>query len=1672
VKSNLGHTQAAAGVAGLMKMVLALNNRHLPATLHVTEPSSHVDWSTGRVRLLTEPVAWPDGDRPRRAGVSSFGLSGTNAHVIIEQAPAEPESVVEPQAGPVIWPLSARDEAGLRDVATRLLAITDRHTPPDVGYSLATTRSAFAQRAVIVGERAEDFERGLAALAGGSDAPGLTLGTAGKGGTAFLFTGQGAQRSGMGIELYGRFPVFAQAFDEVCAHLDADLDRPLRDVVFGGGPDLDRTEFTQPALFAVEVALHRLVSSWGLTADHLIGHSIGELVAAHVAGVFSLPDACRLVTARGRLMQRLPADGAMVALQADEDEIIPLLVDGVGIAAVNGPRATVVSGDVDAVLDIAAQVERWGGRTRKLRVSHAFHSPHMDGMLADFLAVAAEVTYHPPTVPIVSNATGRLATAEGLCSPGYWVRHVREAVRFGDGLRSLAAEGVTRYLELGPDAVLSALAMAGVTDGSVVVPALRRDQSEVGTLLAAVGALHVHGASPDWAQVFAGSGARRVDLPTYPFQRKRYWPRPTASGFGDVGSAGLVSAGHPLLGASVAVPDGDGALLTGRLSTRTHPWLADHTVSGATVLPGTAFVELAVRAGDQVGCDRLDELVLQAPLVLPPGRAVDIRVVVGPPGDRGVAVHSRAEGADQDEPWTRHALGVLGTQDDTAPESVGEWPPPGATTIDLAGFYDDQPADGVGYGPAFQGLRAAWHRDDEVFVEVALPDALTGVAGDYGLHPALLDAALHVLGLGTMFHQEGRNFLPFSWTGVTLHATGAAAARVRIARVGPDAVSLDLADHSGRPVASVASLVLRPVVAGQLTPARRDSMFRVAWTPVPLPAAPAEFTQRWAVLGDDDLGVGPALDAAGVHLESYTDLAALAAGVDLGMALPPLVFVCCTGGTGPMADAAHAAARRALDLVQGWLADERFAKGRLVFVTSGAIGAGAADPAAATVWGLVRSAQSEHPDRFLLIDVDHLDGPALAGAVLAGEAQSTIRDGSLAVPRLARATPSTVDSSRLAGGTVLVTGGTGGLGALLARHLVDTHGVRQLLLAGRRGLDAPGAAELVADLTGRGAEVRVVACDLADRDQVAELLAGQPLTAVVHVAGVLDDGVVTALTGDRLSAVLAPKVDGAVHLDELTADMDLSAFVLFSSVSGVLGGPGQANYAAANAFLDSLAEHRRAQGRPVVSLAWGTWATDSGMTGALADTDRRRIVRGGIGALSAAEGLALFDAAVSGDDALLVPMALDTAALRSDPDAVAPMLRGLVGGRARRAVGTPTVDTVESLRDRLAAESEAGREKLLLDLVCGQAAAVLGFAASESLQPDQGLIQAGFDSLTAVELRNRLGTATGLRLPPTLVFDFPTPVDLAAYLHAELATNVVAAEAPTTTADSAETLGALFRDACRSGKLDDGFLMLKYAAVLRPTFTSSEDLDRQPNPVKLAAGPGRPSLVCLSSYVALGGVHQYARLASAFRDVRDMWALPMPGFVRGEQVPASRAALIAVQAEVALRCAGDGPFVLLGSSSGGVVAHAVASHLTERGRPPEAVVLLDTYMPNADSKIEQFRDELIGGMFDREQMFAPMDVARLTAMSTYFELLGNWEPIELTAPTLMVRSSAPPVLDGPDGPLRDEDWQTHWDSAHTTVDVQGNHFTMMEAHAATTAAAVSAWLDAVGVSGQTGRTDK
>ncbi|HEX6354482.1 type I polyketide synthase [Actinophytocola sp.] len=1385
VKSNVGHTQAAAGVVGVIKIVQALRHGVMPPTLHVEEPTPQVDWSAGAVSLLTEAREWPRNGRPRRAGVSAFGISGTNAHLILEEAPQEEPISEEPAlvgAAPLV--VSAGSPGSLAAQAERLGSLLSSGAGEvslaRVAGALTSHRAVLGQRAVVVAEDSAEALAGLAALARGEHAPGVVTGSAGAPGkTVWVFPGQGSQRIGMGRELYERYPVFAEAFDEACAHLDAFLagwvDHSVRDVVLGevaGGAELlDLTVFTQAGLFAVESALFRLVESWGVRPDVVIGHSVGEITAAYAAGVLSSQDAARVVAARGRLMQALPPGGAMVAVAAGEDEVAELLGEGVELAAVNGPAAVVLSGDHDAVLAAADRLRERGHKTKRLAVSHAFHSSRMEPMLAEFAAELSDVTWRRPTIPVISNVTGNLAEPGELADPRYWADHVRRPVRFAQGIAAAVAHGGgTLFVELGPGAALTGLVEEGSAAGVTCVAALRDDRSEERTVLATVAELFVRGVSVDWSAVLPALPGW-VDLPTYAFDHQHFWLNATGRAT-DVTSLGQSAADHPLLGAVVRLPHSDGLVFTSRLSARTHPWLADHAIGGVVLVAGTGLVELAVRAGDEAGCPVLEELVIEAPLVVPEDGGVRVQVAVGAPGETGsrtVDVYSlREDQADSDEVWTRHATGTL----TATPPARGSgydftaWPPPGAQRVDIADFYPELAERGYAYGPVFQGLRAVWRRGDEVFAEVALPDEHREDAGGFGLHPALLDAGLHagMLGVAATPEEElGQPALPFAWNGLVLHAAGAAALRVRLVIGGPTTVSLEASDETGGLVVTVDSLVSRPVSTEQLDAApTRDALFRVDWTE--LPATHEESAPLWMPVATAD------------------DVTALVYGLGVFEAV---------GG----ADTALDVTSRALAVVQAYLAGA--VESRLVVVTRGAVPAGdgvVSDPAAAAVWGLVRSAQAENPDRIVLLDLDPESSvDTVLGSVLAsGEPQVAVRGTALSAPRLARVKPPASPPRFGPEGTVLVSG-AGSLGALVARHLVARHGVRRLVLASRRG---QGMDDVVAALNEQGTEVSVVACDLSDRDQVAALLAAHRPTSVVHTAGVLDDGVIEALTPERLATVFAPKVDAVRHLDELTREMDLDAFVVFSAGAGVFGSAGQGNYAAANAYLDALIANRRAAGLPGTSLAWGMWQQTDGMTAKLGDADQARASRGGVLAIAPAEGMDLFDAAVAADRALMVPVKLDLRGIGAAARKEVPhLLRGLVRAGRQQARAASASDS--GLVRRLAGLAAAEQETLLLDLVRGQVAVVLGHTGSEGVRADTVFSDAGFDSLTSVELRNRLRETTGLKLPATLVFDYPTPLALARYLRDELGDTVAGTPAAPVVSTRADEPIAIVGMACR-----------------------------------------------------------------------------------------------------------------------------------------------------------------------------------------------------------------------------------------------------------------------------------
>ncbi|MEV0695862.1 type I polyketide synthase, partial [Streptomyces sp. NPDC050388] len=1221
MKSNIGHAQAASGAAGIIKMVMAMRHGVLPKTLHVDEPTPHVDWSAGAVELLTEARRWPETGAPRRAAVSSFGVSGTNAHIIVEQAPQEAvadASEDAPADAPADvsvhpWLVSGASAQGLAAQAQRLVDhLTGTQTTAeaaalaaartlDVGFSLATGRAALEHRAVVLGEDREALLDGLRALSQGSETAATVRGLATPGRLGVMFSGQGSQRPGMGRELYEAFPVYAEAFDAVCAELDRHLaghaERSVRDVVFAeaGSTDaalLDQTVYTQAALFAVEVALFRLVASWGVTPDHLMGHSVGEITAAHVAGVLGLEDAAALVAARGRLMQALPAGGAMVAVGATEDEVAELLADrpDVSVAAVNGPRSVVVSGAEEPVLEIAAAFEEQDRKTRRLKVSHAFHSPLMEPMLEEFRTVAESLTFHPPRLSVISNVTGRPLRSQEVRDPGYWVRHVREAVRFEQGVRTLADQGVTAFLEIGPGGVLTALAQDCVAgaDGVSFVAALRKGRPETYALTAAVAALHVHGTAVDWAAFYAGTGARRVALPTYAFQRTRYWPTPAAP------------------------QDAAEILATFRNEAR--------------------FWEAVER----------EDLTALADTMRP----VDVDPLAA-------------------------ALPAL----------------------------------------------AAWRRRNR---DLDIVDSL----------------------------------------------------RYRI---------------DWKPVTAAAQPLTGPWLV--LAPTRTAYHALVARTGEALAARGADVT----VVDVDTDGLDRAALAA--LLTAHTDADAPPAGVLSLLALAP--DACddpfASGGV-PAGTAATITLTQALDdtglVVPLWIA------------TCGAVTIGRSDslnsPAQAPLWGLGRVIGLEYGERWgglvdLPAELDDRTADRLAAALADGaEDQIALRSSGLYVRRLAH-DPRTDGGSAVftPRGTALITGGTGALGAHTARWLARS-GAERIVLAGRRGPDAPGAAELAAELEALGASTVVVSCDVSDRASLAALLetlrtdGGPALRSVFHTAGIASDTPLTDVDLTAFATEIQAKAAGAAHLDDLLRDQDaeLDAFVLFSSISSVWGSRGQAAYATGNTYLDALAQRRRSRGAAAASVSWGAWGG-----GGLADgREGERLARRGIRTMSPEHAVAALKHALDHDDTHIAVADVDWdrflpafTAVRPRPLlSDLPEAAALAAGPAGPDVGAPEADDTRSrLRDRLAGLSPADRTAHLVQLVREAAAAVLGHTGTDEIRPDRAFRDLGFDSLTAVDLRNRLSRDCGVPLPSTLVFDHPSPLALARFVESELLTTGTAPAAST-----------------------------------------------------------------------------------------------------------------------------------------------------------------------------------------------------------------------------------------------------------------------------------------------------
>ena len=1395
VKSNIGHAQAAAGVAGVIKMVMAMRHGVLPPTLHAAEPTAKVDWSEGQVRLLTREQPWDAPDRPRRAAVSSFGISGTNAHLVLESAPADPTPPSAHPAGPaLIWVLSARSAASLSGHAERLGRYALDASADDLAQAgpILARRTAFPHRAVVIASDRDELCAALAALAEDRAHPCLHRGVAADLQPVFVFPGQGAQWVGMAAALREADPVFAAALAECADALEPYTGWSAVDVLTGaeGAPSLEGTEVVQPVLFAVMVALARLWRAAGVEPAAVVGHSQGEIAAAHIAGALSLADAAKAIALRSRILAGLDGTGGVLAVGAPAARVRALLEpwrDRLWVAADNGPSGTVVAGELAGIEEFAAAL---GDAVQLSRtpVAYAAHTPHVESVHDELLSLLGELAATDTDTAICSSCLGGFVEGSVLTAD-YWYRNVAEQVSFDAAIRAFGDYARPLFVEVSPHPILvgavrDILAEAG-TEGSAV-GTLRRGHGGPVQFATALAGAFVQGAPVAWAQIL-GPVTRHLELPTYAFDRQRYWLSGAEPG------ASVSVLGHPLLSAAVPVARDGGALLTGRLSLNTAGWLADHAVSGTVLLPGTGFVEIALRAAAEVGADQVEDLTLHAPLLLPATGAVQVQATVGgvdEHGRRTLAVHSRPDG-DPEAPWTRHAEGTLGASDPHRADPIALWPPAGSETIDLDDAYERLAAHGYEYGPAFQGLSAAWRDGDDLYAEVRLPELLAADAEAFTVHPALLDAALHILVLEAAGGPGATDvLLPFSWSGVWMDSPGTDRLRVRLSRTRDDKAAVSLHDVTGATIGGAEELTLRPLPLGARTAAAGAELYRLDWVDAPdYPAVAEGWTdRRWAVLGDGPLTrqFANALRADGLEPLTCADLDQLPNPV------PPVVVVPVPCESPEGSDPRHAARsllNQAIDLIRRWAGEDRFGGSRLLFL---------ADPGSLTgapLWGLVRSAATEHPERFALADLgaDFGAGGAavlLAGAVTAGEPQCAVREGRVLLPRVTRgaAAPAATEPLDLGSGTVLITGGTSGLGALVATRLVERHGARALLLASRSGAQTPGTGELVRSLTQLGASVRVAACDLAERAELTELLAAippdRPLVGVVHAAGVLDDATVTNLDGPRLERVLRPKLDAGWLLHELTAALPLRMFVLFSSVAGLLGNAGQGNYAAANMFLDALAEHRRGLGLPAHSVAWGLWSAPTGMTADLSDADVARLAGSGLAPLPAADGLDLFDAVLTGiGGANPVAARWDAAELRARAERadLPPLLRALVRTPRRTAqhpVSAQGPGTASgTFAERLAHLDRAEAAQQIFGFVRSQVAISLGHRAPGEVAADRPLRDQGLDSLMSVELRNRLGAETRLRLPASLAFDHPTVTALAGYLTGALVPAEPSAEA-------------------------------------------------------------------------------------------------------------------------------------------------------------------------------------------------------------------------------------------------------------------------------------------------------
>lgn len=1408
VKTNIGHLEAAAGVAGIIKLVLSLNRETIPQHIHFNTPNPHIPWSQLPLKVVSKSIAWPRTERPRRAGISGFGFSGTNAHVIIEEPPITNKPKQPDLRSSHLLIMSAMNETALRETAmlyAKHLQHPDITTLSEICNTAATGRNRFAFGLAVAGNRPQEFSEKLIAFAEKGVSTGLYLRhskTGSKINPVFLFTGQGSQYPGMGKELYDSAPVYKDTLDICDTLFKPLLELSIRDLMHNSSEEeLSRTIYTQPAIFSLEYALAKLWQSWGVVPSAVLGHSIGELVAACIAGVLSLESAVTLVAHRGRLMNSLPSGGVMAAVISTEAEVIPLVelyADKVSIAAVNSPGTVVISGEKSGVGAVVENLKQRGISSQYLTVSHAFHSHLMNPVLDEFENIAKSLTFNKPAIPVISNVTGQLAVGEDLITAGYWKKHLRGAVRFSDSLDFLKQQGHNLFLEIGSTATLSSFARQTIGASVRSAVSLKRGVSAWSSMVAALGELYGAGVTVDWRGYNAPYSLQKVALPTYPFQRERYFMnltiKPRIKEFADQDLLNRPEL-HPLLGSKADSPSSE-IRFNNRLGLSQGSWLQGHAICGSVIIPATAYIEFAFAAlrhaktgnenGDSASPIVVEKARFMLPLILNEDPKSVQTIYNSEKGE--VGIYSQ----NNDKQWQMHAaMEIRSTENVKFSPLLTESTATGVKR-DRDTFYTDMLKIDYRYGGVFRSIRNLQLKGVDVLGTVDVP---AEEAEKFILHPALLDGCLTLAGASFLYGTEsapaGTILVPVSIEALHFYGKTVSELSVQCVKRENNNISgtfdLYATDKDGEPALQITGLVMRQISNKLLLPASETSstglLYKLAWRAIPALKKQTTIQDKWLVLTDNSSISVQFISTLKDNGIDFIELAAKSETYDnrdsCGFLLNQLSFqdisdslnrllhdcsqfsktisVC---GDSPAAN---------LNLIRVLLTKQH--KTELILITSGVHNpdgtAEKINPHGAAIWGIGATVSAEAPELSCkLIDLPFKPDTAEFTALLSelnsndGEDRIALCRGSRFAPRLISDNHKKVNNIRYisnkidSAATYLITGGFGNLGLAVAGMLVDK-GCRNLALIGRNRPSSEASFQ-IEKFRKAGAVVECLTGDVAKLPDITDIFnilhkTMPAVKGIFHAAGTLDDAILSEMDSEKFEHVAQPKIAGAWNLHKATENEKLDMFVLFSSLTAITGSPGQANYAGANAGLDGFARWRIANGLAATSINWGPW-TGQGL--AAPEGKAERLAARGIGSISTEEGLEILAELLEKSCVEQIVVNFDLNKLSSF---VSSAKSGLYAELYQHGTESSAALNSDSAKlDIIRTASETDRPALMLRLLQEIAAKVIGQSDPSRIENSRPLQEQGFDSLMAVDLRNLITKTFGEELPVSLLFDYPT----------------------------------------------------------------------------------------------------------------------------------------------------------------------------------------------------------------------------------------------------------------------------------------------------------------------------